>query len=198
MSNLSRRTLVSSAAALPALAVSAVVAGTDPIHAAIEHFKQVSAETFRIAAELDDAEGLAWKVYGHRPIALVEWRDHDAIGDSEIEQFRDELLSRDGADKNKIEAEYQDAKAREKRVFEAQEQWDVRTGLTNLRSKSEAAWDARAAAEDRLAQTYPTTPAGAAAFMDIVIADMEVGNAPWQDKALATISAALRTMGGVA
>jgi hypothetical protein len=148
MSNLSRRTLVTSAAALPALTVP-VVASTDPIFGALARLKQVDTETSRLAAELDEAEGRAFMEHGHRPFGT---------GTEE-------------------------------------KAWYIKAGLGSLWSESESAWDAHDEAWERLNKTHPTTPAGAAAFLDFIISDMENGTAERQDVALANISAALRAMG---
>jgi len=81
--------------------------------------------------------------------------------------------------------------------IKAGEEWDTETGLTALRNRCDAAWAAMRAAEEHLAQVYPTTPAGAAAFLRVALKDMETGDAPWQEEALATIASALSTMGNL-
>jgi hypothetical protein len=190
-----RRAILAGAATLPALSVPAVASTQDdPIFAAIAHLKTVSAETYRLAEELDLAEGDASEKHGHRPIPLVSWRN-GYIGGSEIDSYRKELLARGDIAKDKIEREYRAAKSREQELYEAGEEWDTETGLTDLRNRSESAWAAKTAAEEHLAQIYPTTPAGAAAFLRVVMENIETGDAPWQNDALETIASALSVMG---
>jgi hypothetical protein len=195
---ITRRSLVAGAAALPALAIPAVAATRDPAVDAVQHLKLTAEATYRLVRELDEAEGDAWEQHGHRPLRLVQWRNYDISG-SEIDQRRTALLA-DGGDTRQIEAEYQDAKAREKELIKAGEEWDARVGITSLRERTEAAWSAKSAAEDLLAQTQPTTAAGAAALLDVIIEELETfgTDQDWTVPTLVNISAALRRMGGVA
>jgi hypothetical protein len=103
-------------------------------------------------------------------------------------------------DTRQIEAEYQDAKAREKELIKAGEEWDAEVRITSLRERTEAAWSAKSAAEDLLAQTQPTTAAGAAALLDVIIEELETfgTDQDWTVPTLVNISAALRRMRGVA
>ncbi|MGB8741512.1 MAG: hypothetical protein WCD52_15075 [Xanthobacteraceae bacterium] len=126
-----RRSLIAGAAALPALAIPAVAATRDPAVDAVQHLKLTAEATYRLVRGLDEAEGDACEQHGHRPIPLVQWRNYDISG-SEIDQRRTALLA-DGGDTRQIEAEYQDAKAREKELIKAGEEWDAEVRITSLR-----------------------------------------------------------------
>lgn len=132
-----RRSLIAGAAALPALAIPAVAATRDPAVDAVQHLKLTAEATYRLVRGLDEAEGDACEQHGHRPIPLVQWRNYDISG-SEIDQRRTALLA-DGGDTRQIEAEYQDAKAREKELIKAGEEWDAEVRITSLRERTEAA-----------------------------------------------------------
>jgi hypothetical protein len=113
---------------------------------------------------------------GRRPWSLVAWRNYSAIGGPEIDYRRQEFLMRPGADPKQIEKEYRDAKARERDGERAVRAWDKRAGLTEQR---------RGLAR---VKTKPTTPAGAAAMLGYLKADMESGDTKWRTIALDTIT----------
>lgn len=89
-----------------------------------------------LADKIDEAEAAAAVELGYRPIPLVAWRNYSAIGESEIEGARDRFL-REGVPANVVEAEYRDAKKRERDIELAGEEWDRKAGLTELRLKYE-------------------------------------------------------------
>lgn len=100
MSHLSRRSLVTSAAALPALAVPAVVMASiepDPIFAAIEAYREAAEASSRLWYQLDEAEDA---IADHPPTPLITWRNH-MIGGSEIDDMRDRLLAEPDANPKK-------------------------------------------------------------------------------------------------
>jgi hypothetical protein len=111
---------------------------TDPIFAAIDEHKRLKREVYRASQALQDAEGDAYEQHGHRPIALITWRNYH-IGGEEIEVRRDALLKKPDADPEQIEREYLDAKARYQAKLEAETQWDRRSGTAPLRRKSDEA-----------------------------------------------------------
>jgi len=88
------------------------VKAADPIFAMIAEHKRLEKEWLRLSNELDLAEAEARKKYGAQPLDLIEWRNYSAIGEYGIDKAREEFLSLPGADRDKVEAEYQDAKRR--------------------------------------------------------------------------------------
>ena len=141
---------------------------------------------------------------------MIAWRSYSAISASEIDERRDEFLRQPGADRKQVEREYRDAKDRARAAARAGLEWDKRTGVAPLRQRYERTRRAETAAGRRMAETKPTTPAGAAALVnyvghdleitpagaaalvDYVGHDIEIGESPeWHKIALATTAAAL-------
>ena len=167
----------------------------DPIYAAIEQHRKLIAESDRLYDELQKAECVAEKKHGRRPSSLIAWRSHSAIGASEIDDRREEFLRQPGADRKQVEREYRDAKHRAGAGARAGFAWDKRTGIAPLRQLYERTRRAETAAGRRMANTKPTTPAGAAALIDYVRRDIEIGEGPeWHKIALAITAAALSSM----
>jgi hypothetical protein len=167
----------------------------DPIYAAIEQHRKFVAESDRLYDELQKAENAAEKKHGRRPSALIAWRSYSAIGASEIDDRREEFLRQPGADRKQVEREYRDAKDRARAAARAGLEWDKRTGVAPLRQLYERTRRAETAVGRRMAKTKPTTPAGAAALVDYVRHDIEIGEGPeWHKIALATTAAALSRM----
>jgi hypothetical protein len=102
---------------------------------------------------------------------LIHWRDY-TIGAGEIEMRRQTLLDAGEIDPAAVEEEYLDAKARYQAKVATGLVWDDRTGLATLREKDV---DRRVGAELQLAwllaETRPTTPAGAAALIQYALDD---------------------------
>lgn len=94
----------------------------------------------------------------------------------------------------RIERAYQAARARERAHIAAHQQWYERNGLAGLLAESHRLGEAERAALQRLAETYPTTIAGAGALLDYVIADMEAGDHELQPAILANVADALRRL----
>ena len=168
---------------------------SDPIYAAIEQHRKFVAESDRLYDELQKAENAAEKQHGRRPSALIAWRSYSEIGASEIDDRRDEFLRQPGADRKQVEREYRDAKDRARAAVRAGLEWDKRTGVAPLRQLYERTRRAETAVGRRMAKTKPATPAGAAALVDYVRHDIEIGEGPeWHKIALATTAAALRSL----
>jgi len=193
-SNPSRRSLIATAAALPALAVPAVAAPTaDPIFALIEEHRRAVDARSTAYSRLDEAEA-AIRKRDPRPSGLILWR-HWTIGGSEIERVRDELLRNPAANPKKIMKEYELARARYQAKIEAEEQWFERNGLTELRAENERLSDREMDLLTQLSTTPPTTIGGAAALLTYVTQDMEeAGEHDWQIEALKNVTNALRQL----
>lgn len=103
-----------------------------------------------------------------RPSTLIAWRTYTAIGHSEIEQFRDQLLADPRANRRKIEAEYQKAKADERDAIRMERDWYKRNGLAALKAETDRASKAYDKAGTALTRIRPTTIAGAGALIGYV------------------------------
>ena len=167
---------------LPTLSAASAVE-SDPIYAAIEQHRKSVAESDRLYDELQKAENAAEKKHGRRPSSLIAWRSYE------------EFLRQPGADREQVEREYRDAKDHARAAARAGLEWDKRTGVAPLRQLYERTRRAETAAGRRMAKTKPATPAGAAALVDYVRHDIEIGEGPeWHKIALATTAAALSSM----
>jgi hypothetical protein len=196
-SNLSRRGALCALAAAGsvALATPAAAIGPDPIFARIATHKKLTADWQGLYDQLQDAESNATREHGRRPCELIHWRDY-TIGTSEIETRREQLLEAGEVDPATIEQEHLDAKERYQAQVAAGLAWDKRAGLATLRKDV----DRRVATAGRtatcLAQTMPTTPAGAAAIIQYILDDdLEADESYWHMIALRTAVAALNSMG---
>jgi hypothetical protein len=172
----------------------AAATGPDPIFARIATHKKLTADWQGLYDQLQGAESNATREHGRRPIELIHWRNY-TIGASEIETRRQTLLEAGEIDPATVEEEYLDAKARYKAQVAAGVAWDKRAGLTTLRKDV----DRRVAAAGRtatcLAQTMPTTPAGAAAIIQYILDDdLEADESYWHMAALRSAVASLNSM----
>jgi hypothetical protein len=191
----SRRAVLAGAAALPALAASAPAASTtDPIFAAIELHRERSAEYFRLCEALDISERQVRGRLGRRPVSLVPWRKYSHIGRWEIDKARKEFLRDQVASPKRIEAEYRRAVRRYHDTVRAEAQWYRDAGLRDQRRSVSQAGHADKWALKALQQAKPTTVAGASAFVSYIADDMEIGEHEWQQSALRTLAASLRSM----
>ena len=93
-----------------------------------------------------------------------------------------------------IEQEYRDAKARYQAAQQAAHEWDERAGIAHLRKRNDDAREAFFEASYELAETKPTTTAGAAALVAYICAEMEKGETDWHARALKTAAEALAEM----
>jgi hypothetical protein len=193
-SKTTRRAVLASVAAMPALAMPAFADNSsDPIFSAIEYHRKSFAAWIKVYETLDNAEGDAKDKHGNRPSGLIMWRGW-CIGGSEIDERREALLGEPGVDRKQIEREYLDAKERERAQIKAGIEWDNVTGIAPLREQSDRASNAEHTAAMTMARTKPRTPAGAGALVAYVLKDMEIGDTEWQAIALATTVAALQSM----
>ena len=172
---------------------------TDPIFAAIAAAKRLKKLWFRIYQRLDLADHRAENKHGVRPLGtLIAWRNYSAIGRMEIDAAYGRFLREKVAPRKTIEKEYLAAKARERDdCARAQKAWDKRAGLSALRREYDKALADETRAQRRMVKTRPTTPAGAAAFLAYVNADM-MGEADWHRPAIETLIATLNVWGKTA
>jgi hypothetical protein len=179
------------AAPMAALASS----GVDPIFAMIYTHKKLRAEWQARYDRLDEAQFGAAEEHGHRPIELIQWRNHH-IGASEIDLRRQTLLAAGEIDPQTVEQEYHDANVRYQAKVEAGVAWDERAGLTTLREDIDRRLGAEHQYAWRLAHTKPATPAGAAALIQYVLDDdLATEEEYWHMTALRSAVAALNSMG---
>src|SRR4051794_37941765 len=79
-------TAISTATAAPSLSTSRT-AGMN----IVDGYRRAKAVFEQVSIELDDARERAEAVHGHRPFALIAWRDYSAIGCGEIQAMRERL-----------------------------------------------------------------------------------------------------------
>jgi hypothetical protein len=186
-------TLAAGSAAL-ALDIPPALAADDPILAMIAVHKKLRAEWQEISDQLDEAEFDAAEEPGHRPAALIHWRNYH-IGASEIDVRRETLLEAGEIDPAIIEQEYLDAKERYQVQVAAGPAWDELTGLSALRKDADRGFAAEWRHVKRLARTKPTTPAGTAALIQYVLDDdFSDDESYWHMTALRSAVAALNSM----
>jgi hypothetical protein len=167
----------------------------DPVFAMIATHKKLTADWQGLYDQLQDAEIDAASEHGNRPIALISWRDY-TIGASEIDTRHKQLLEAGEIDPATVEQEYLDAKARYQAQVAAGVAWDKSTGLATLRKDVDNRVAAAGRYATRLAQTMPTTPAGAAALIRYILDDdLEADESYWHMTALKSAVAALNSMG---
>jgi hypothetical protein len=143
-----------------------------PLDDALDRHQKAGRLFDRIWNQLDAAKYAAAEKHGHRPIALIAWRNYSHIGGGEIERVRKEFLER-GMDASIVEQEYLDAKRRYKAIVKAGKDWDRRAGLA---SKSKAVCEARAelhAANKALGSVELRSVADASALLDFVYANLK-------------------------
>jgi hypothetical protein len=87
-------------------------------------------------------------------------------------------------------------RARMRAAIDEAEAWEERTGVAKFRRRKEEKREAHWAAWERLAETSPTTPAGAGALAEYVISDSENFSAAdwWHWQALENATTALKEM----
>jgi hypothetical protein len=168
----------------------AAPAGTDPIIIAIAEHRRLSCEWDSLCNELTKAEDA---VEERRPSTLIAWRNYTAIGYSGIERARDEFLAA-GANRKKIEVEYQKAKARERAAYRIERQWYKRHGLAKLKAEVASADKAEGRAATGLGKIRPATVAGTGALIAYVRYTAREHEGEWHAAALANASRALLAM----
>jgi hypothetical protein len=137
----------------------------DRVFEAIEAHKTLRADVRRLTDALNDARRAAEKEHGPRPPALIEWRNHAAIGGAEIDRARLEYLRGFRVNSKVVNWEYRRAKVRYVAAVRAGAAWDERTGVAPLREQFDRVKAAERDAAEHLAITKPTTAAGAGAFI---------------------------------
>ena len=75
----------------------------------------------------------------------------------------------------------------------AEKAWDRRAGMAVHRREYDLALNAERDATIRMSKTRPTTPAGAAAMLEYVKTEAEIGEMEWHEVAFATLIATLAT-----
>jgi hypothetical protein len=195
--------------AAPALAAAALAMGgisntlaigkartehVDPVFEAIEAHRTLRAELRRLTDALNEARHAAEKEHGARPPALIEWRNHAAIGGAEIDRARLEYLRGFRVNSKVINWEYRRAKVRYVAAVRAGAAWDERAGVAPLHEQFKRAKAAERDAAEHLAVTRPTTAAGAGAFIAYVTEDIGAdAGFDWHFVAFNTVSKALTT-----
>jgi hypothetical protein len=127
--------LLAEAATDPA-AIAAEAAVPSEALALVERCRKGDRRWDVLYKKIDCAEVAARSEHGRRPIALIAWRNYSHIGGSEIERARDEFI-RAGIDENVVQAEYRSAKKRYGAALRAEEDWDRKAGLSDLRKEYE-------------------------------------------------------------
>lgn len=117
--------------------------------------------------QIERAEHSARPEHGARPSNLIEWRNYSAIYGAEIEGARDRFIG-EGIDEKVIQAEYRSAKKRFRATFRAQEDWDRKVGLNDLRKEYEAKVSETQAAWKALGKVRLTSIRDAAAIIGIL------------------------------
>ena len=200
MSNLSRRSLVTTAAALPALALPAVALAStgnqlpvkpDPIFAAIQTHRTYFEAANLASDELYKAETGAGATE-RQPYKMIEWRGYMFCAD-DIEPGLDWHLKQPNADRKSIEAEYPAIKAKAAETMRAEQEWYERHGLAELQAEKERLFEAEREAIDDLRDRCPTTIAGASALIDYIInAEVILDDVDWCLRILANIGDTLK------
>src|ERR1700730_18420476 len=109
----------------------------DPIFALIAEHKALTKKMYRLSDKLEEAVFKAAEPHGERPSRMILWRSHDAFSEEGIDARREEFLSHPGADREQIEKECLDAKARLATAEIAGAEWDERAGVAPLRERYE-------------------------------------------------------------
>lgn len=165
----------------------------DPIFALIERHQNAATAYEQAYFELDEAELAVAERIGRKPPALIHWRNH-YIGSSEIEGMRDRLQAIGMQSAAEIEIEYQDAKARIAAAIKAEQSWCERAGIVGLQKSVDAAYAESLAARAALLAQRPATPAGAAAYLDHLLADDVATDCEWHRMALGVIRSGLASL----
>ncbi|KRQ03330.1 hypothetical protein AOQ71_31905 [Bradyrhizobium manausense] len=174
-------TAIASPTAAPTLAASRV-----PEIDVVDRYRCAKAALQQVSIELDDAHEKVSDIHGHRPAALIAWRNYSAIGGSEIEAMRERLLAA-GEDPQMVEEEYNAARKRYRAAIQAGKAWDKRADLEVLTRRAEASRKEFAACQDALKALSPSTSEGALSLLDVIRENVEGFESiePWEISLLA-------------
>ncbi|MGL9621572.1 hypothetical protein QRQ56_26510 [Bradyrhizobium sp. U531] len=164
-------TAISTATAAPTAAPSLSTSATAGMNI-VERYRRAKAAVEQVATELDDAQERAEAAHGHRPFALIAWRDYSAIGCGEIQAMRERLLAA-GDDAQTVEKEYKAARRRYRAAVQAGKEWDKRAGLELLNRRAEDARKELAASQDALKALSPSTAEVALSLLDVIRENVE-------------------------
>jgi hypothetical protein len=167
----------------------------DPTLAALTNMRTLSRTVDRAYDAYNEAENAAESVLGRRPWSLIAWRSYSAIGGSELERARDDFLRR-GIDPALVEAEYQDAKNRQRQAVRNGQQWDRKAKALHLRRAWESGRDKYRRSLWRLARTTPTTVNGAAAMAAWLAKELAWYDEKYHAVAAKSIARGLRAIAG--
>jgi hypothetical protein len=185
-------------ASVPAIASVGAIDPPDPIFALIEAQEVACAECSRCFDVFWEFERQAKKTHGPRPSGLIAWRYYGAIGDYGIDEAREKFLNQPGANREQVEAEYQDAKRRLATRGDECLAWEHRTGVAPFHEQAKRALESEDNARMKMTMTAPTTLAGMAALIDLVREDLADGmdfeDDGWRAAALETVASALTWM----
>jgi len=166
----------------------------DPIFAAIEAHKASEKKWHAVATTLDRKEHSAAKKIGRDPHYSVLWRNYGVEEDT-VKKKRDLFLKQGDVSPRIIRAEYLDALERCRERARQADAWAKRAGVTKLRAQVERGIAEEHVVSTRLSRIKPTTPAGAAALIEYITADIEYDSPlDWQIRALRTAASALKAM----
>jgi hypothetical protein len=160
-----------------------------PLDDALERHRKAYKLFNRLYDKLDTAKSAAAEKHGHRPIALIAWRNYSHIGGGEIERARKTFLE-NGEDASIIGQEYLDAKRRYRAVVKAGRDWDKRAG--NRRRSTKAA-----PSFARRTKRSGASVADASALLDLIYANLkQFGGTPepWEMAALRNATMYLNRM----
>jgi hypothetical protein len=172
-----RRAILAGAAAIPALALPAIAKPArtptppegftsvidakgklwfkadepDPIFAAIELHTRLEDEVDQLSTTIAAIEDARPRSQFPRPNTLVSWRGYSAIGFTEIERRRDELLAEGKLRPETIESEYQTKKAEERALLADEEAWRKQLGTHELHVRLKTCSSERLAGMEALA-----------------------------------------------
>jgi hypothetical protein len=189
-----RRTVLAGIASAPAtltvastLAAGSAVASA-AIAAAIDRYTKAYAESERAYDLWDESESAAGKMIGQRPAPMIRWRSF-YIGEGEIEQTRDTLLER-GLDRDEIEAEYRDAKARYRLQVKKGNAWDREAGIADLTDRWHQSYEETEAAKESLLSLPISSTADAIALLAVVCGNLGNGTVldDWEVELLANVN----------
>lgn len=186
-------TSISTVAAFP-IATPSLTAPQSKVIQAVERYRLAESIFNEVYDELQEAQFAASHAHGHRPSALIAWRNYSAIGGGEIEMMRDRLLE-EGENAQIVGREYKAAKKRYREIIQAGKDWDRKAGLQKLTRREEGARRELSDSRKALGTLTPTSLEDAAALVDLVQKDVEKFE-EIQDWEAAALAKANKFLGG--